>query len=221
MKKNVLILDDHAVVRKGVKALLQDYDPGLQIYEAGDGASTLELLKQQPVDIAIMDLQLPDTESIGLIEYIGIRYPHVYMLVFSMLPQDIYGRRVISLGASGYLSKDAPYDEVKKAFGLALSGRRYMSQELVDAIASQLSGNALKNPFEELSHREFEIIQLLLKGNTITAIGRALHIKPSTVGTYKGRIFDKMQVRTIYELQQKAALYGLSHGSFPGTPLSN
>jgi len=207
MKKKVLILDDHAVIRTGVKVLLQDYDPRLQIFEAGDGAATLELLKQEPVDLAIMDLQLPDTETIGLIEHISIRYPRVYMLVFSMMPVSIYGQRVMGVGASGYLRKDAPYDEVKKAFSHALAGRRYMSPELVEMLSKQWQGN--QNPFEGLSQREFEIIQLLLKGNTITGIGRALNIKPSTVGTFKSRIFDKMQVRNIFELHQKAALYGL------------
>lgn len=210
-RKNILIVDDHMVMRTGLKTLLRDFYPGLHFFEADNGESALVILKQQKPDMVILDLQLPDTDTIRLIELINIKYPGLYILVFSMLSESMYGQRALTAGASGFLSKGAQVDEVKKAFDLAFAHKRYLSQDLVELMAGQVYSKTPLNPFEKLSQREFEIIHLLLKGKNLTDIGQALNLKPSTVGTYKSRVFEKINVSTIFELHQVAALYGMNY----------
>lgn len=211
MKKSILIVEDHLVARMGLKVLLQDIYSGLHFFEAANGEDCLHILKHHRIELIVMDLQLPETDTIGLIELISIKYPGTYILVFSMLAESIYGQRVLKAGASGYLSKESSLEEIKKAFDLAFANKKYMSQQLVELLANQLMKKGATNPFEKLSHREFEIVHLLLKGKNITVIGQHLNIKPSTVGTYKSRIFDKMKVSSIFELNQLATLYGVNY----------
>ena len=208
--KDILIVDDHSVTRQGLKFLLSDLYDHLNIMEASDGDEIFKILKEKKIDLAILDLQLPNTDTISIIEWMSIRYPQTYTLAFSMLPENIYGQRVLKAGASGYLPKDSSIDEIKKAIELALSKEKYVSQYLIDMMAKSSEEKSQENPFQKLSHREFEIVNLLLAGKTITAIGHKLSIKPSTVGTHKSRIFSKLNVGTLFELKEFAFLYGLN-----------
>ena len=208
--KNILLVDDHMVIRTGLKALLNDYYVQLSIMEAENEAQTLQSLKQHKIDLLIMDLQIPNTDVIGLIEMISIKYPRCYILVFSMLPEKIYARRVLSAGASGYLPKDSSPEEMKKAFDHALAEKKYLSPQLTELLSQEARQALPGNPFDRLSHREFLIVNLLLGGASITRIAERLNIKPSTVGTYKSRIFEKLSVKTIFELKEMAVLYDLS-----------
>lgn len=213
INRNILLVDDHLVIRKGLIALLTDFYTDLFFFEASDDGAALKILKNHSIDLIVLDLQLPGTDTIQLIELISIKYPHIYILVFSMLPEAMYGRRVLKAGASGFLNKDVPVEEVKKAFDLALARKKYMSQQLVEIIAQSISNRTPANPFEKLSHREFEIIQLLLNGRSISDISKRLNIKPSTVGTYKSRIFEKLGAASLFEVNNLAALYGITNSS--------
>lgn len=209
MQKDILIVDDHSVTRTGVKALLQDLYQDFRIVEAYDGESTLQVLKKHKIDIAFMDLQLPNTDTISLIEWMSIRYPHTYTLAFSMLPENIYGRRVIKAGASGYLPKDAPIEEIKRATEFALSNTKYLTPALLGMLKKKTDLAEDNNPFNSLSHREFEIVNMLLEGSTPNVIAQNLNIKPSTVGTYKTRIFRKLNITSVMHLREISFLYGL------------
>lgn len=215
VNKNILLLDDHLVVRKGLIAVLTDVYKNLRFFEAADDETALKILKEQHIDLVVLDLQLPGIDAIHLIELILIRHPQIYILIFSILPEAMYGRRVLKAGASGFLNKDAPFEEVKKAFDLALSGKKYMSQQLVEILAQNIYNRVPSNPFEKLSHREFEIIHLFLNGKSISEISKKLNIKPSTVGTYKSRIFEKLNVATLFELNNLAAIYGVNNSQMP------
>lgn len=210
MNKKILLVDDHLAIRKGMIALLSDFYTGLMFFEASNDEAALKILKNHNIDLVVLDLQLQDTDAIALIELIVIRYPHIYILIFSMLPEAMYGRRVLKAGALGFLNKNAPVDEVKKAFDLALSHKKYISQQLFDILTQNISARTPANPFEKLSHREFEIIHFFLNGKSISEISKKLNIKPSTVGTYKSRIFEKLSVSTLFELNNLAALYGVN-----------
>jgi len=212
--KNILLVDDHMVIRTGLKALLLDYYIQLNIWEASDGDETMCVLKHHKIDLILLDLQIPNTDTIGLIELISIKYPHIHILVFSMLPERIYARRILKAGASGYLPKDSSPDEMKKAFDLALRNKKYLSPNLQNLFASHEEGTNTSSPFDKLSHREFEIITLLLAGRNMAAIAQTLNIKPSTVGTYKTRIFEKLQVETVFELKEMATLYNFKSGHY-------
>ncbi len=206
--KQILLVDDHMVIRKGLRSLLTEFDNVMEFHEAANGDEALSILKKKHVDLVIMDLQMGQTDSINLIELISIKHAHTYILVFSMLPEKIYARRVLKAGASGFLPKESKNEEIKKAFDNAISRKKYLSQQFIDLIA-QDPGAWSDNPFQGLSHREFEIVNMLLTGNTITAISQYLNIRPSTVGTYKARIFQKLKVNTVFELKEMAVVHDL------------
>ena len=216
--KNILLIDDHHVVRRGLITVLNDFYKNLKFFEAADDENALKILKHQDIYLIVLDLQLPGIDAIRLIELILIRHPQIYILIYSMLPESMYGRRVLKAGASGFLNKEAPFEEVKKAFDIALAGKKYMSQQLVEILTQGVSNRRTSNPFEKLSHREFEIIHFFLKGKSISEISKQLNIKPSTVGTYKSRIFEKLTVSNLFELNHLAALYGISSSSMPYQP---
>ena len=201
-----LIADDHEIVRQGLKLLIADFYPGAQIVEAHDGDSTLAQLKQTKCTLVVLDIQMPNTNSLDLVEYIIAFHPDTKILIFSMSSETLYGKRFIKAGAHGYLSKDASVDEVKKAIETVLNGRRYMSADLMDTFV----GEEQQNPFITLSDREFEIAKLLLTGLSINEIASQIHLQPSTVGTYKARIFEKLHITNILQLKEMAALYNFS-----------
>jgi two-component system, NarL family, invasion response regulator UvrY len=210
--KNILLVDDHLVIRTGLKAMLVDYYPQIRVFEAKDGDETIKLLKHNRIDILLLDLQIPNTDTVSLVEFIAIKYPQVYIMIFSMLPEGIYARRLIKAGASGFLPKDSPQEEMKRAFEMAFNGRKYFSPRLTEILAEEVASNLSVNPFDRLSHREFEIVRLLLSSNSLSKIASNLNLKPSTVGTYKSRIFEKLQIETIFELKELAILYSLGDG---------
>jgi two-component system invasion response regulator UvrY len=208
--KKFLIIDDHEIVRRGLKLLISDFYPDAQILEARDGDTTLEQLKQNSFDLIILDVQMPNTNSFGLLEYIITRYPDTKVLVFSMGSETLFGKRFIRSGAKGYLSKEAPIDEVKKAIETVLSGRRYISEQLMDEFLEEAAGEKKSNPFTQLSDREFEIASFLLAGLHISEIATRLHLQPSTVGTYKSRIFEKLNISNLIQLKEIASIYNFS-----------
>jgi len=201
------------VIRTGLRSMLNDYYSQLRCWEARNEEETLQVLRHNRIDLLIMDLQIPDTDVIGLMEMVTIKYPRTIILVFSMLPEKIYARRVFKAGAYGFLPKDSTQEEMRKAFDLVLNEKKYFSPAMSDQLAADVKNNAAGNPFDRLSHREFLIVNLLLNGNTITYISKLLNIKPSTVGTYKTRIFEKLKVSSVFELKELAMLYDLSNSS--------
>lgn len=211
--KNVLIVDDHAVMRTGLRLLLQDFYQGLKIYEASTGDEVLPLFKTHRIDLVVMDIHIANTDTIGMVELLSIKYPRTYTLVFSMMPEQIYGRRMLKAGARGFLPKESTLEEVKKAFDLVLQQKTYLSQNFIEILAGHATTDTTHNPFEKLSHREFEIVNLLLSGTSINAIAQALNVKPSTVGTYKLRVFEKLKIKTVFELKDLAVLFDFNHHS--------
>ncbi len=191
----------------GMKELLQDLQPGVQILEASDGDAMLDVLRKTAVDLVVLDIHLPNTDTIKLVELATIRFPQTDILIFSMLAEQIYGRRLLKAGAKGFLSKNAPIEEIRHGLGMALHSKRYLSPALLDLLMRNADELQHSDPFGKLSQREFEIVHDLLSGATINTIANRLNLKPSTVGTYKARIFEKLQVQTVFELKELATLY--------------
>ena len=207
--KKFLLVDDHNVVRSGVKGLLLELFKPSEIAEASDGESALEILKINQFDLIIMDIQMPKTDTLGLMDFIHIKYPAAKVLVFSMSAESIYAKRFLKAGAKGFLSKDAPIDEIKKAINLVLSNRKYISDTLAAVLAEESITETPSNPFNQLSPREFEIVTMLLSGQTISEIAKLLNLQVSTVGTHKARLFDKLNVINLLELKAIATSYNL------------
>lgn len=207
--KKFLLVDDHNVVRSGIKGLLQELFKPAEIDEASDGETAIEQLKLHQYDLIMMDIQMPKTDTLGLMEYLHIKYPQAKVLVFSMSAENIYAKRFLKAGAKGFLSKDAPLEEIKKAISLVLNDRKYISETLASVLAEESISDTPSNPFNQLSPREFEIVTLLLSGQTISEIARMLNLQVSTVGTHKARLFEKLHVTNILELKEIATSYNL------------
>jgi len=207
--KKFLLVDDHAVVRSGIHALLSEIFNPCEIHEAGDSESATEKLKEHRFDLIMMDIQMPNSDTLGLMEYITVKYPEAKVLIFSMSPENIYAKRFLKAGAMGFLSKDSSLDEIKKAVSLVLNNRKYISESFAELLADASYSGVPDNPFEKLSPREFEIASLLLTGQSISEISKSLHLQISTVGTHKSRLFEKLRIVNILELKQLAVSYKL------------
>ena len=204
--KKFLLIDDHMVVRSGIKMLLTDMFKDVEISEAENGNSALELLKEATYDLITMDVQMPNTDSFALMEFIKKTYPKAKVLMFSMSPESIYAIRFIKAGAKGFISKSAPLEEMKIAIEKVMNDKKYFSEEvLMELTEGDAGGN--NNLFDLLSPREFEIVQMLLNGKTISHIAADLSLGLSTVGTHKGRIFQKLKVSNLLELKELANSY--------------
>ena len=200
--KKFLLIDDHVVVRSGIKMLLTDIYKDAQIEEATNGATAQSILKLNSFDLALLDIQMPETDTLALMENFKLNFPNLKVLVFSMSPENIYAVRFIRAGAKGFINKDAPLTELKLAIEQVLNGKKYMSDDMLGLLAEGSSLQAISNPFSKLSAREFEIVSLLLHGKTISKIAQDLSLGISTVGTHKGRIFTKLNVTNLLELKE-------------------
>ena len=207
--KKFLLADDHVVVRSGIKLLLLEIFKPAEIYEAANGEDVLEKLNEHTFDLAFLDIQMPKTDTIGLMEIIHKQYPEQKVLIFSMRAEKIYAKRFLKAGAKGFVSKEAPLEEIIKAVNLVLSNKRYISDSLPDYLADESLSTKTDNPFNRLSAREFEIASLLLTGVTISSISKSIDIRVSTVGTHKTRLFDKLGVTNLLELKELATSYNV------------
>jgi two-component system, NarL family, invasion response regulator UvrY len=207
--KRFLLVDDHVVVRSGIKALLSDIYKPAEIFEAFDGESARRQLQDHPFDLVMLDIQMPNTDTLGLMQFIHTDYPEIKVLVFSMSAENIYAKRFIKAGAYGFVSKEAPLEEITKAINVILNNRKFVSESLADILAEDSFSGRSGNPFNELSPREFEIVSLLLSGKTVSEISHILHIQTSTVGTHKARLFEKLNVTNILGLKELATTYNL------------
>ena len=197
----ILLVDDHSIVRSGLKTLIKDFIPHCTVDEAQDGDSAFEKIKMDDYDLIIMDVNMPNTDSFGTIETIFSFKPETKIIIFSMNAEEVYAKRFLKIGVKGYVKKDAPANEITKAIIMVLNGKKYMSEELSEKLLNDLQkNNNSSNPFDKLSSRELEIVQHLIQGDSIAVISQKLKIHTSTVGTYKFRIFEKLQCHNIIEL---------------------
>jgi two-component system invasion response regulator UvrY len=150
---------------------------------------------------------MPETNSFDLLKHILSVRPDSKVLIFSMNSEVMYARRFLRAGAVGYVSKDAPIEELKKAINLTLNNKKYYSDKFIDTILNEKAGEENINPFLKLSGREFEITVLLLEGKSVSEISQVLNIHNSTTGTYKARIFEKLNIENVFQLNKLAVLY--------------
>lgn len=202
--KTFLHVDDHFVVRSGIKGLLLECYPGALVFEAEDEKTAIVLLKQHKFDLVILDIHISGADMLGLLELMQVRYPETRVLMFSMASENAYALRFIKAGAKGFCPKDAPVGELTNAIQMVLNDRRYISPSLAEYLTESSFSTDKSNPFQNLSRREFEITFMMLEGTAMGKIGEALSLQPSTIGTHKARIFDKLGVKNLMELKEMA-----------------
>lgn len=203
----ILIVDDHAVVRSGIREFLAGVDGLHVVAEAATGAEALAIVRETALDVVLLDISLPDVDGLEVLRRIKDDRADLPVLVFSAYPEDDIAVHAYDSGASGYLNKSGPPAEIVAAIQTIASGKRYVSPALAERL---LSGTVTlgKRPLHEaLSRREKEVLLLLSNGISLTKIGEQLHLSVKTVGTYRGRVLDKLGVRSNAELTR----YVLQH----------
>ncbi len=208
--KNFLLIDDHEIVRSGVKTVLLELFKPCEIFEASNEKEALDQLKARKYDLVIMDVQMPDTDSAVLLKNIKIKTPEVKVLVFSMSAENLYAKRFMKLGAMGFVTKNSGLSELIKAINLALNNRKYISEAFAEILAGEVGDEKSNNPFESLSSREFEIVSLIIHGKSLNEISDLLSIHSSTVSTHKSRLFEKLGVKNLPELLELARAFNLN-----------
>jgi two-component system, NarL family, invasion response regulator UvrY len=203
----VLLVDDHVVVRKGIRLILEDRFGDIEIAEAADGDEALAAL-QAPYDAVILDLSMPGRSGIELLIEIKHRFPELPVLIMSLYAEEQFAVRALRAGAAGYLTKSAAPEQLATAFERILRGGRYISEAVAERLAVDASG-AVGAPHERLSDREFEVMRGIASGETVSEIAARMHLSVKTVSTYRARLLDKMGMENNAELTRYAIANGL------------
>jgi two-component system invasion response regulator UvrY len=201
----ILIADDHAIVRKGIRQLLMEEYPLATIEEVGDGETLIAKTNTQEWDVVICDLDMPGRSGLDAMQQIRVTHPKLPVLIMSIYPEEQYARRLLKAGAAGYLNKDAATEDLAKAIRQVLQGRKYISPTVAQIIANDLGPDgADKASHESLSNREFEIFKLIASGKSVSEIADKLSLSSATISTHRARILVKMNLRTNSELTRYA-----------------
>lgn len=203
----VLLVDDHVVVRKGIRLILEDRFGDIEIAEASDGDQALAALGE-PYDAIILDLSMPGRSGIDLLVEIKHRLPDLPVLIMSLYAEEQFAVRALRAGASGYLTKSAAPEQLAAALERILRGGRYISEAVAERLAADASG-ASGVPHERLSDREFEVMRGIASGQTVSEIAAHMHLSVKTVSTYRARLLDKMGMENNAELTRYAIQNGL------------
>ena len=205
--KRILIVDDHAVVRGGLRQFLANTDDLEIAAEAATGFDALALIPGGDWDLVLLDMSLPDLNGLEVLKRIKRMRPNLPVLIFSMFSEAEFAIPSLDAGASGYLNKDSPPYQILTAIRTVVDGARYVSPTLAEQLLSGVTSSSPKAPHETLSRREMEVLLLLSKGFTLTRIGDSIHISVKTVSTYRARILEKLGVKSNAELTR----YVLQH----------
>jgi two-component system, NarL family, invasion response regulator UvrY len=205
----VLITDDHPVVRKGIRQILED-DARIGIVdEAGKGTELLAKLREQKYDVILLDISLPGGNGLDLISQIKKIQPAVAILMLSIYSEEIYAIKALKYGASGYLTKTSAPEELLTAVHKVSKGERYITISLADKLADNLFAKSEKQLIQSLSARETDVLILLASGKTFAQIAVELSLSPKTVSTYRERLLSKLNLKTTSELIRYAILQSL------------
>ncbi len=196
----IIIADDHPLVRKGLREILEGEIDLEIVGEAASGGEVLEAVRQKLPDVVITDLSMPGMSGLDMISALKQEHPKLPVLVLTMHPEDRFAVRSLKSGASGYMTKDSLPEEITKAVRLLASGKKYITESLAEKLAMELDKDITRSPHETLSNREFQIMCALASGMKVKEIAEELSISIHTVNTHKARIMEKMNMKTIPEL---------------------
>jgi two-component system, NarL family, invasion response regulator UvrY len=205
----VLIVDDHTMVRRGLRALLSDEFRGAVCGEAADAAQAVEQLRKKEWDVVLLDITLPGKGGLDLLKELKAEWPRLPVLVLSGQKEDQYAVRVLKAGAGVYVTKESAPEELAKAVRKVLAGGRYVSPELAEKLASGVKQDLARTPHETLSDREYDVMSRIGSGKTVTEIAGELSLSAKTISTYRARVLEKLGVKNSAEIVQYAIRNGL------------
>jgi len=192
----ILIVDDHALVRQGLKQVLADAFTRAEFGEADTANAALEKTWKQRWDIALLDITMPGKSGLDVLKEMVDAQPNLAVLVLSMHPEDQYAVRVLKTGAAGYLTKNTASEEVVGAVKKVLAGGKYVSASLAETLAEGLNAPAGKSPHEILSDREYQVMRFIAIGKSVKEIAFELSLSVKTISTYRSRVMEKMKLKT-------------------------
>jgi DNA-binding NarL/FixJ family response regulator len=202
--KRLLLIDDHEVVREGVKRILGEQPGAFAFGEASNTVTALRLVLEQDWDLAVLDLSLDGRGGLDLLNELKRLRPRLPVLILSVHSEEQYAKRAFKAGASGYVTKDSPRDELATAIQRVLCGGRYVSRSLAETLIDDMAQGTDGPPHECLSGREFEVMRLIASGKTVGEIAELLSLSDKTISTYRARILEKMDLKNNAELTHYA-----------------
>ncbi|WP_321907401.1 MULTISPECIES: response regulator transcription factor RqpR [unclassified Paraburkholderia] len=200
MTHRILLVDDHAVVRQGVRQLLLDRGIATEVIEAQTGAEALAAIAKHVCDVVLLDISLPDMNGVEVLKRAKKKAPRVPVLMFSMYREDQYAVRALKAGAAGYLSKTVDAAQMIGAIQQVAAGRKYVSPAMAEALADYVLVDGEQLPHEKLSDREYQTLCMLASGKRLTDIAHALSLSVKTVSVYRTRLLEKMKLTNNAEL---------------------
>jgi len=205
----VVIADDHVLVRRGLAELLHEMDDMQVAGEAGSGDDLLRIVRDERVDVVVMDMNMPGPSGLDLVKSLRAEFPKLPILVLSAHPEDQYAVRVVRAGAMGYLTKESAEQDLVDAVRRVSSGKRYLSQTLAASLLDALDVDPDEDPHAALSDREYQVLRLIASGITVGGIAERLSLSVKTVSTYRSRLLQKMGMSNNAEITRYALENGL------------
>jgi two-component system invasion response regulator UvrY len=205
----IIIVDDHSVVRKGLKQIIEETPDLFVSDEASSGNELLEKVRQNKYDVVLLDISMPGKDGLDTLKDLKIEKPELPVLMFTVYPEEQYALRVLKAGAAGYINKECEPEELIEAIRKVSMGRKYISPDLAEILASNLDSGNQAMLHENLSDREFQVMCLIASGKTVKDIAKQLNLSINTISTYRIRILEKMSMKSNAELTHYAIKNGL------------
>jgi DNA-binding NarL/FixJ family response regulator len=201
----VLIADDHAIVRKGLKQILADTTDTVAVGEATTEQELFDMVRSiEDLNVVVLDLSMPGRGGLETLKQLKLEYPKLPVLILTIYPEDQYAIRVLKAGASGYLTKESAPDQLVTAIRKVARGEKYIGPRLAERLAADLGRDFDRPLHEALSDREFQVMRMIAKGKTITEIADELSLSVKTISTYRARVLEKMKIKNNAEMTHYA-----------------
>src|SRR5215831_1479904 len=205
----VVVVDDHAVVREGLKRIIAENGGMMVTGEAADGYEAIQVIKKQPCDVVLLDITMPNKSGLDVLKELHAESPRLPVLVLSMHPEDQYAVRVLRAGAAGYITKESAPAKLVQAIRKVIRGGRYVSSTLAEQLVFGLGAETEKPVHEILSDREYQVLCMIASGKTVTQIADELVLSVKTISTYRVRILEKLKMNNNAEITRYAIKEGL------------
>ena len=206
---NVVVIDDHAVVREGLKRIIAESGGMTVSGEAADGFEAMQVVRKQPCDVVLLDITMPKKSGLDVLKELHAESPRLPVLVLSMHPEDQYAVRVLRAGAAGYITKESAPAKLVQAIRKVVRGGKYVSQTLAERLVYDLGTETDRAPHEILSDREYQVLCMIGSGKTVTQIAEELTLSVKTISTYRVRILEKLKMNNNAEMTRYAIKEGL------------
>jgi two-component system invasion response regulator UvrY len=205
----VVVVDDHAVVREGLKRIVSESGGMIVSGEAADGHEAMRIIKNEPCDVVLLDITMPHKSGLDVLKELHANLPRLPVLVLSMHPEDQYAVRVLRAGAAGYVTKESAPAKLVQAIRKVVRGGKYVSPTLAERLVFDLGADTDKAPHELLSDREYQVLCMIASGKTVTQIAGVLKLSVKTISTYRVRILEKLKMKNNAEITRYAIKEGL------------